>query len=128
MRNTFNFRRLEAIIVQNPRFLFTFTSYVLVIAMDINLIFLKSFSIGVLSFILYFSINGTFLAHALFAKETAFFRLTFGALLLIMLLGFVGWLIMLIYDLDLAGFTIVLLITTTLSSLLNSRIGCNNVT
>lgn len=128
MRNAFNFREIEAIIVKNPKLFFTLASYVLIILMDINLIFLKSFGIGVLSSILFFSINTIFLGHAFFADKTTFFRLMFGALLLTMFLGFIGWFTMIIYDLNLVEFTGILLITTSLSSLLNSRVGQTNDT
>jgi len=77
---------------------------------------------------LFFWINGIFLAHAFFEKEDTFFRLMFGVLLLIMLLGFVGWLIMIIYNLDVPSFTLVLLIVATLSSSLNRRMKYKNAT
>jgi ABC-type multidrug transport system permease subunit len=67
-------------------------------------------------------INAIFLEHAFFKREDAFFRLMFGILLLIMLLGFIGWLAVIIYNLDVIRLTLVLFIATILSSLSNRRV------
>jgi hypothetical protein len=125
--SSFQFHKLEDFIVRDPKFLPTLTSYALILVIYINLN-VKSSAIGIVSFILYFSINGTFLAHAFFEREDVFFRLIFGVLLLIMLLGFIGWLIMIIYNLDAPRFSLVLFIVSTLSSLLNRRMKLKNAT
>jgi hypothetical protein len=83
--------------------------------------------IGALAFTMYFGINAIFLGHSFFGGEEAVFRATFGVLLLIMLLGFVGWIIMIIYSLDAVMFTIVLLITTAVASASNRRMKNKNV-
>jgi hypothetical protein len=84
--------------------------------------------IGFIAFITYFLINTVFLGNALFPEERTFFRLTFGLLSLIMIIGSVGWLIMIIYDLDLMRAILVLTIATTLSSMLNRRMKSKNAT
>jgi hypothetical protein len=126
--STSPFYKLENLIVHDPKFLFTLTSYVLILAIYTNLHTFKSPSIGIAAFILYFLINETFLEHGFFKKEDVFFRLIFGVLLLIMLLGFVGWFIMIIYNLDAPKFSLVLFIVSTLSSLLNKRMKLKNAT
>jgi hypothetical protein len=78
--------------------------------------------------ILYFLINGTFLAHAFFKKEDVLFRLMFGILFLIMLLGFFGWLTMIVYSLDSIRVTLVLLTTATLSSVSIKRMNRKDAT
>ena len=112
---------LDRIIIKDAGLRFTAISYFLVLVFYINLNFIQSFVIGLFSFVLYFLINGTFLAHFFFENEALFFRLMFGALLLIMLIGFVGWLIMIIYNLGAELFSITLLITATISSVLNRK-------
>ena len=97
-------------------------SYVVVLTIFINLSRFQSPILGLLASAIYFLINGIFLGHVFFEKETAFFRLMLGFLLLVMLLGFVGWLAVVIYNLDITRFTLVLLIVATLSSLLNKRV------
>jgi len=126
--STFPLHKLEKFIVNDPKFLFTLTCYILILAIYINLNAFKSPAVGIVAFTLYFLINGIFLAHAFFEKEDTFFKLMFGLLLLIMLLGFVGWLVLIIYNLDAPQFTLVLLIVATLSSLLNRRMKNKNAT
>ncbi len=126
MKSTFPFYRLENLIVHDPKFLFTLASYALILAIYINLRTFKLPSIGIVAFILYFLINETFLAHGFFKREDGFFRVIFGVLLLIMLLGVVGWIIMIIYNLDAPKFSLVLFIVSTLSSLLNKRMNLKN--
>jgi hypothetical protein len=83
--------------------------------------------VGALAFAMYFGINAIFLGHIFFSSEEAFIRAAFGVLLLIMLLGFVGWIVMIIYSLDAVMFTIVLLITTAVTSASNRRMKNKNV-
>lgn len=123
---SFQLSRLETWITQDKKFLSTFVSYALILLIYTNLITFQSPLLGILSSIFYFLINGMFLAHAFFEKETAFFRLIFGILLLIMLLGFFGLLAVIVYNLDLVRFMMVLFITTTLSSLLNKKVKSKN--
>jgi len=117
---------LEKLIVEDTKLRITLISYFLILIFYINLNLVQSFAIGVLSSALYFLINGTFLAHVFFEDEPAFFRTAFGALLLIMLLGFVGWLIMIIYNLNAVLFSVALLVTASISSLLNRRMKHKN--
>ena len=95
--------------------------------MYVNLTLLQSWVLGLAASIFYFLINGIFLGGAFFEKEDAFFRLMFGGVLLIMLLGFVGWLAVIVYKLDIAISILVLFTVATLSSLLNKRAKNQNV-
>ena len=126
MQSTYRFDRLEKTIANDKRLLFTLCSFALTLGIYINLSFFQSPVIGVVASVLYFIINGVLLGHVFFEKETVFFRLMFGTLLLVMLLGFVGWLAVIIHNLDVIRFTLVLLITATLSSLLNRRVKNKN--
>ena len=128
VRRSFQLHKLEKLITHDPKLFFTLISYVVILAIYVNLNTFKSPAVGVIAFILYFLINTIFLAHVFFEKGDVFFRLMFGVLLLIMLLGFVGWLIMLIYNLDVITFTFVLFIVATLSSSLNRRMKYKNAT
>lgn len=113
---------------QDQKLTFTLTSYVLILIIYVNLNTLQSSALGLAVSALYFFIDGIFLGHAFFEKEAAFLRLMFGILLLTMLLGFVGYLAIIIYNLDVVRFTLVLFVTATLSSLLNRRVKHKNVT
>lgn len=120
--------KVETLVAQDQKHIFTLTSYILILIIYVNLSVLQSSVLGFVVSIFYFLINGIFLGYAFFEKETAFFRLMFGALLLIMLLGFVGWLAVIIYNLDVIRLTLVLFIAATVSSLLNRRMKTKNVT
>jgi len=125
-KRTLRFNIVEKSIVQNKNFLYTIVSYSIIFVIFVNLISLRSPLIGLMTSVIYSMINSVFLGNAFFGRENAFFRLIFGVLLLIMLLGFVGWLIMTIYNLDVIRFTLVLIITTTLSSMSNRRMKHKN--
>lgn len=127
-KSALTFNIAEKSIVRDRSFVYTITSYSVIVAIFVNLSSLRSPFVGFMAFAIYFVINAVFLGNALFEKEKAFFRLLFGVLVLIMLLGSVGWLIMIIYNLDIAMFTLVLIITTTLSSFFNRRVKHENAT
>lgn len=120
-------RIVEKSVVQDKNFIYTIASYSVILAIFMNLNSLQSPLIGLIASVIYSVINAVFLGNTFFEKEEAFFRLVFGFLSFLMLLGFVGWIIMIIYNLDVTMFTLVLLITTTLSSLLNRRMKHKNV-
>jgi len=126
VRVTSNPSGFEKHIAKDPKSVFTLTSYALVLATYMNLNTIKSAGLGIALFILYFSINGVFLAYAFFGNEGRFLRLIFGVLLTIMLLGFVGWLVMVIYNLDVPEFSFVLFIVSTFCSLMNKRLKDKN--
>jgi uncharacterized membrane protein YfcA len=122
------FDNVEKSIIRNQNFLYTIISYSAILVITINLTSLSSPLIGLIASVIYSIINMVFLGNSFFRKENAFFRLILGVLLLIMLLGFVGWIVMIIYNLDVIEFTLVLIVTTTLSSLLNRRARRGNAT
>jgi hypothetical protein len=128
MESKFRYRKLEELIVRDHNFVFTIFSFLLILIIYLNVSFTSSLIIGTAASLAFFMINGIFLGHAFFEKEAPLFRLMLGALLLIMLLGFVGWLAVIIYNLDVIRFTLVLFIAATLSSLLNRMVKTKNVT
>lgn len=128
MASTSQLSKIEALIAQDRRLLFTLSSYVLVLSIYVNLNVFQSTVLGIVISVLYFVVNGIFLGHAFFEKEAPFFRLMFGILLLVMLLGFVGWLAIMIYNLDVPWFVLVLFGVATLSSLLNRTVKNKNAT
>jgi hypothetical protein len=128
VKRSFQLHKLDKFIAHDPKLIFTLVSYAVILAIYVNLNTFKSPAIGLIAFVSYFLINAIFLSHTFFEKEDVFFRLMFGVLLLIMLLGLVGWLIMIIYNLDVIKFTLVLFVVATLSSSLNRRIRTKNAT
>lgn len=121
MKTQIKLNEIEQRITNDKKLLFTITSYAVVLLMLLNQNTLQSPVLGLPASTIYFLINGIFLGNALFKKETAFFRLTLGILLLLLLLGFTGWLAVITHILDLTRFTLVLITVATISSLLNKR-------
>ena len=128
MKRASRFNNIERTIVQDKRFISTIVSYCGILAIFMNLYSLQSPFIGLIAFIVYFVINAAFIGNAFFRKEETFFRLTFGTLLLVILLGFVGWLTLILHNLDITRVTLVLLAVATLSSLFNRRMKPRNAT
>jgi hypothetical protein len=127
MKTRFGFDKIEQWITRDEKLLFTMVSYIVILIIFINLSIFQSPILSLPASVIYFLINGIFLGQAFFKKETTFFRLLFGILLLIMLLGLAGWLAVIIYNLDIIRSTSVLFIVATLSSLINKRGKIKNV-
>jgi len=128
MKWAVSFEIVEKSVVYDKNFIYTIASYSVILAIFMNLNSLHSPLIGLIASVIYSGINAIFLGNAFFGEENTFFRFMFGFLSLTMLLGFVSWLIMIIYNLDVLRSILVLLITTTLSSLLNRRRKHKNAT
>lgn len=88
-------------------------SYVPILVIFTNLDFIYSPVIGAAASIAYFSVNGVFLGHAFLKEERLFFKLMFGNLSLITLLVFVGWLVLIAYNLDISWSIIALCTLST---------------
>jgi len=114
--------KLENSVVHNKFFLSSLVSYAAILAIFMNLNSFQSPLIGFIASLIYFLINGVFLGNAFFEKEAPFLRLMLGILLLIMLLGFVGWFAIVCYNLDIIWFTLVLFAVATACSLLNRKV------
>jgi len=126
MKWALKFDAFESSVVQNKNFVYTAVSYSVILAIFTNLAGFQSPLIGLVASVIYFAINAIFLGNAFFEKENALFRFLFGFLLLVLFLGFVGWLVMIIYSLEVSLFTLVLFVTSTLCSLLNRRVKHEN--
>jgi len=121
MESLLRFDKIEKSIAQDKKSLYTIISYIAILAIFLNLNSLQSPLIGLAASIIFSMINVVFLGNAFLEKEPPLLKFTLAVLLFVMLLGFTGWLIMIIYNLDIIEFTFVLVVTTTLSSLLNRR-------
>jgi len=122
MNDAFRLTRVEKLIVQDKRLSFTLVSYVLVLVIYANLNVVQSPILGVAASSVFFLIDVVFLGYAFFEREEAFFRVMLGIIALVLVLGFFGWLAVIIYDLDIFRFTLVLFATATFSSF-SSKMG-----
>ena len=97
------------------------SSFITILIIFLNLGFIHSPIIGFAASILYLSTNSILLGSALSEKEHPMLGLLFGILLLITLLGFVGWLMIIIHNLDIPRLVITLSIVSVLSSLIGLK-------
>lgn len=123
---SYSLDKLESLIARDRTFLLTLTSYVAVLMIYANSTLFKSQVLGIIATILFFLINSVFLGCTVFRKENAYFRLAFGILLLIMLLGSLNWIALVTYNLDISKTTLALLATATISSALNRTVNREN--
>ena len=120
------FVSLTQLVAQDNKYLFSILSYISTLAIFINLTFAQSPIIGITASVIYFLINATFLGQSLFESEKPFIRFLLGNLLLIVLLGLVGLIVMLLYNLDNLRSVITLCIPPLFASLLNKRMKSKN--
>lgn len=114
----FQFSEVEAMIISDKKFLFTMLSFAAILLIFTNLNTVNLPLVGAIASIIYFLVNGAFLAYTFFEKEKPFLRLALGTLSLIALLGVVSWLVMIIHNLDIIRSTIALCIAAALCSLM----------
>jgi len=126
VRKSLSFSSFETRVIKDQKSVFTLGSYALAAAMYLNLSALNSALVGVVATIFYFLINGIFLGHTFFREEPIFFRLALGNLMHVALLAFFGLIVLIAYNLDTVRFTLVLLITATVSSLPNKWVKRKN--
>ena len=105
----------------------TLSSYVLILGICVNLNSIQSPLLGFPLTALYLLVEGVFLGHAFFNKQEPLFRLMLGLLLLVVLVGFFGWLALVLYNLDATRLVLVLFVVSTLSSILNRGIRSDSV-
>ena len=115
------FFRLQELIVRDRYLIFTSLSYVMILAIFVNLTFSLSPAVGILSSIIYFLINGMFLGTVFFENQDLLLRLVLGILVLIVLLGTVAWAVLITYNLDVLRSVLVLCIVAASCSFLNKR-------
>ena len=111
----------EESITRDAKSFSTIASYVAIATIYINLSQLKFPIVGIVASAIYSLVNGAFLGRAFFREEKSFLRLLLGLLLLVILLGLVGWVTLAVYNLDEVRILLVLLIVATGSSILNRR-------
>lgn len=129
MADETSINKLDELIINDKKFLFSSISYASVLAIFLNLTVLASVIrqqativvplVGALASLSYFLINGTFLGHFFFKEESFFLRLLLGNLLLIVFLGFVAWVVIIVSNLDITRSVAVLFIVAIFASFLN---------
>jgi len=113
------FQKAERIVVRDGKLLFTQLSLLSVLLTFVNMIFIGSAVLGIVPSLIYFLINAMFLGNAFFDDEAPFERLGLGSLLLITIIGLIGWAILIAFGLGVLLTTLTLCIAAALCSLAN---------
>lgn len=111
--------KLEELIVHDKRFIWTAFSYFMVFLIFLNMNIVRLPAVGVAVSFFFFLINSVFLGNALFDEKKPFLRFSFGGLALIAIICIIGWIVLIIYNLDATRSTLVLCIVSTVSSIMN---------
>lgn len=127
MKNSLVLMSLQNRITRDQKFAFTILSYITILLIFVNVSFINFSAIGVVTSAIYLVINATYLGHAVFREGNAFVEFMLGLLLLTVILGLVGWAVMILYNLSIIGAVMVLFITSSFASFLNKKVKSENV-
>jgi len=119
MKRASRFENVEKTITQDKNLLFTFTSLTMILIIYLNPTFTGSPAIGATASLIFFSINAVFLGKTFFEGEILFIRFTLGILMFLLFLGSIGWVTLIIYNLDLLNLSVALCVLAILCSSIN---------
>jgi len=119
MEARITFEKLEKTIINDNKLVFTMISYAAVILILTNMIFVNSHFLGSFASIAYLVINATFLGGAFFKEEPRWIRFALGSLVLTATIGLIGWIVMIVYNLDHLMSTLALCIIAAVCSIAN---------
>lgn len=110
---------IEQLITRDQNLLFTIVSLIMILIIYLNQTFLYSPIIGATASVIFFLINTILLERAFFEGEIPFIRLVLGGLMLLLLLGVIGWATLIIYNLDVPNVSVALCILAISCSVIN---------
>lgn len=119
MKKLLQFRTMEEFIVQDGNSVFTIVSYVMILLIFVNQILVFSTALGIIASIFFLLINALFIGHSFFRNENSFVRFMLGSLVELVILGLVGWMVMIVHNLDSVRSMIALCILAGFASALN---------
>jgi len=118
-RQAFSFENLERVIAEDRHFVFTLALFVAVLVVFLNQVLNLSVVVGAVASVFYFLVGVVFLGRAFFEDEVVLVRFLLGGLVLLVFLGLVGWVVMIVYSLDVWMSALVLCAVAACCSLLN---------
>jgi hypothetical protein len=128
MENDSSPTNLTRFITQERILVFTVILFGSVVAVSLNLNIVRSPILGVSASILFLLISSIMMGQALFRNENSVTKLLLGSLIVIITLGLVGWVVMILYNLDNTRIAVVLFVTASLASILNKGMNSGNGT
>ena len=119
MKGRFGLEQVEDLIVRDAKFLVTAVSVLLVLIIYVNQILVHSLVVGVTASLIFLSLNTIILGKTFFKSESAFVRIVFGSFVLLLIVGVIGWITLIIHNLDVHRTSVALLIVAMLCSVIN---------
>jgi len=110
---------IERLITRDQNLLFTIISLMMVLIIYLNQTFVYSPIIGAAASVVLLLINAILLGRAFFEGEIAFIRMLLGSLMLLLLLGVIGWVTLIICKLDVPNTSVALCIFAISCSTIN---------
>lgn len=111
--------KLFQTIAQDRKLLWTVAVYVDVFLVFINISIANSFGLGLALSSVFFLVNSVFLGDTFFRGEELFLKFSLGGVVLVTMIGLLGWGILIVLSLDATGVTILLSVIGALSSIAN---------
>lgn len=119
MTHQYELKDMEKLVTRDEKLLFTTFSLLTILIIYINQIFFNSPITGIIASIIFFSLNTAFLGAAFFKEETAFIRIILGSLTFLLFLGAIGWITLIVRNLDINSTSAALCIVAILCSAIN---------
>jgi hypothetical protein len=110
--------KLKHVTIENKTLVFTALSFLAVFIIFINTTFAGSPVTGLIALSIYFLINSTFWGNAFFEEENILIKLAMGSLLVVAFIALIGWLILIIYNLNILNTVLALSIVAILPLLM----------
>ena len=119
MKHQSKLEDVEELVTRDKKFLFTTFSLLMILIIYMNQIFANSLIIGAIASLIFFLLNTIFLGEAFFKEEISFIRIVLGNLTFLLFLGTIGWITLIVHNLDINSTSVALCIVTVLCSTVN---------
>jgi len=110
---------VEELVTRDKKFFFTTFSLLMILIIYINQLLANSPIIGTFASLIFFLLNTIFLGQAFFKEEFSFIRFTLGSLTFLLFLGTIGWINLIVYNLDVNSTSVALCVVAVLCSAIN---------
>jgi hypothetical protein len=110
----------DKLVVKNRKMLLV-TSFLTILLMSINATFIGHTSIGSIAISVYFLINGLFWGNLFFKDQNSLLKLAMGSLLVTIYIALMGWLILIIHNLNIVNTILTFFIVAILPLLVEVR-------
>jgi len=116
MTRQYELKDIEKLITRDEKFIFTTFSLLMTLIIYINQLLANSPIIGTIASLTFFLLNIIFLGAAFFEEEISFIRFILGCLTFLLFLGTIGWITLIVHNLDAKSTSVALCVLAILCS------------